>query len=127
MEASATYIGTATVVLRLGGFTLLTDPNFLHAGQRAYLGYGMWSKRRTDPAMTIDQLPALDAVVLSHLHGDHFDRVARRGLPRGVPIVTTPAAERRLRQWRFEAPVGLPTWQSTELHRDGELLRITAV
>ena len=52
-DVSATFIGTATVLLRLGAFTLLTDPNFLHRGQRAYLGYGMWSKRRTEPALTI--------------------------------------------------------------------------
>ena len=85
MDASVTFIGNATVLLRLGAFTLLTDPNFLHAGQRAYLGYGMWSKRRADPALTIKQLPPLDGVVLSHLHGDHFDRVARRGLPEICP------------------------------------------
>jgi hypothetical protein len=30
-----TFIGTATTLLRLGDFTLLTDPNFLHRGQRA--------------------------------------------------------------------------------------------
>lgn len=46
---SLTFIGTATTVLRLGGFTLLTDPNFLHRGQRAYLGYGLTSKRLRDP------------------------------------------------------------------------------
>jgi L-ascorbate metabolism protein UlaG (beta-lactamase superfamily) len=127
MEASATFIGTATVLLRIGGFTLLTDPNFLHAGQRAYLGYGAWTKRRTEPAMGIDELPELDAVVLSHLHGDHFDRVARRQLPHAVPVITTPAAQRRLRQWRFSATVGLATWESTVLSRDDEVLRITAV
>ena len=31
-------IGTATSLLRLGSFTILTDPNFLHRGERAYLG-----------------------------------------------------------------------------------------
>ncbi|MEV1332814.1 MBL fold metallo-hydrolase [Micromonospora costi] len=85
-QPEVTFIGTATTVLRIGGFTLLTDPNFLHRGQRAYLGKGMWSRRRTDPALSIAQLPALDAVVLSHLHGDHFDRVARRGLDRLVSL-----------------------------------------
>jgi L-ascorbate metabolism protein UlaG (beta-lactamase superfamily) len=127
MDASVTFIGNATVLLRLGAFTLLTDPNFLHAGQRAYLGYGMWSKRRADPALTIKQLPPLDGVVLSHLHGDHFDRVARRGLPRDLPIVTTRPAQRRLRKWRFAAAVGLSTWQDEVWRRDGETLRITAV
>jgi hypothetical protein len=32
----------------------------------------------------------MDGVLLSHLHDDHFDRVARAELPPGTPIVTTP-------------------------------------
>ncbi|WP_327002275.1 MBL fold metallo-hydrolase [Dactylosporangium sp. NBC_01737] len=127
VDAAATFIGNATVLLRLGAFTLLTDPNFLHAGQRAYLGHGMWSKRRTDPALTPQQLPPLDGVVLSHLHGDHFDRVARRGLPRDMPFVTTRSAGRRLRKWRFNETVGLSTWQNVVWRRGGETVRITAV
>ncbi|MEH1099433.1 MBL fold metallo-hydrolase [Micromonospora sp. CPCC 205561] len=126
-QPEVTFIGTATTVLRIGGFTLLTDPNFLHRGQRAYLGKGLWSRRRTDPALRIAQLPSLDAVVLSHLHGDHFDRVARRELDRELPIVTTPAAERKLRRWGFRAAEGLPTWNSRELRRDGETLRLTSM
>ncbi|MBB4911499.1 hypothetical protein [Actinophytocola algeriensis] len=35
---SASFIGTATTLIRLGGFTLLTDPNFLHRGQWSYFG-----------------------------------------------------------------------------------------
>ena len=77
---SLTFVGTATTMLRLGSFTVLTDPNFLHRGQRAYLGKGLWSRRLTEPALQPDGLPPLDLVLLSHLHGDHFDRVARRGL-----------------------------------------------
>jgi L-ascorbate metabolism protein UlaG (beta-lactamase superfamily) len=124
---SVTFIGTATTLLRLGPFTLLTDPNFLHAGQRAYLGYGLSSRRRTNPAIEIDDLPPLDAVLLSHLHGDHFDRVARDRLPRAVPILTTPHAERRLRRRGFRAASGLPTWEEQVLRRDDYLLRVTAV
>jgi hypothetical protein len=37
---SLTFVGTATTLIRLGRFTLLTDPDFLHRGQRAYLGRG---------------------------------------------------------------------------------------
>jgi hypothetical protein len=56
------FIGTATLnLLRLGPFTVLTDPNFLHRGQRAYLGRGMWSKRLTDPAIGPGSLPRLRA------------------------------------------------------------------
>lgn len=125
--ASVTFVGTATTLLHLGPFTLLTDPNFLHAGQRVYLGYGLWSRRRTEPAMQIDDLPHLDGVLLSHLHGDHFDRVARDRLPRTVPVLTTPHAERRLRRRGFVAASGLSTWDSQVLRRADSLVRVTAV
>src|SRR5690242_1318961 len=131
MVPNLTFIGTATTLLRLGEFTLLTDPNFLRRGQRAYLGKGMWSRRRTEPALEPDQLPELDAVVLSHLHGDHFDRVARHGLPKDVPICTTTQAARRLRGWGFTETVPLRPFASTELTTEltgrRQRLRITAV
>ncbi len=125
--ASITFIGTATTVLNLGAFTLLTDPNFLHQGQRVYLGYGLFSKRRTEPAMQPSDLPELDGVVLSHLHGDHFDRVAKKTLDHDLPIVTTPHAARRLRRWGFDESVPLETWESHELQRGSERVRITSV
>jgi len=121
------FIGNATALVRLGPFTILTDPNFLHAGQRAYLGYGLISKRLKDPAMRIADLPALDAVVLSHLHGDHWDRVTRRELDQTVPILTTPKAARALHRQRFRRALGLATWESHQFHRDGSTLRVTAL
>lgn len=123
---SLEFVGTATTILRLGEFTLLTDPNFLHRGDRAYLGYGLSSKRLTEPSLQPDALPPLDAVLLSHLHGDHFDRVARHGLDHSVPVVTTPHAQRRLRSWGFVAAEGLKAWQSHELSRGGDVLRVTS-
>jgi L-ascorbate metabolism protein UlaG (beta-lactamase superfamily) len=123
---SLTFVGTATTVVRLGPFVLLTDPNFLHRGQRAYLGKGMWSRRLTEPAMSPTQLPELDAVVLSHLHGDHFDRVARRELQRPLRVITTPQAAGRLARWGFAAE-GLETWDRRTLRRAGETLEVTAL
>src|ERR1700712_2663160 len=95
-DVTLTFGGNATTLIRLGAFTVLTDPNFLHRGQRAYLGKGLWSRRLTEPSMQPPDLPELDAIVLSHLHGDHFDRVAKAGLARSQPVITTPSAARRL-------------------------------
>ncbi len=125
-EATLEFIGTATTVLRFGPFTLLTDPNFLHKGQFAYLGKGLMSRRRTEPSCSAASLPVLDAILLSHLHGDHFDRVARRELRKDPPLLTTTQAAPRLDRWGFSA-VGLQTWQTHQLERDGLGLRVTAV
>jgi L-ascorbate metabolism protein UlaG (beta-lactamase superfamily) len=125
-ECSVTFIGNATVLLRLGPFTVLTDPNFLHAGQRAYLGHGLWSKRLKEPSMSVDQLPRLDAVVLSHLHGDHWDRIAEAGLDRSVPVLTTGQAAKVLRRRGFAAE-GLRRWHSVTMSAQNASISVTAL
>jgi L-ascorbate metabolism protein UlaG (beta-lactamase superfamily) len=127
VTGTLTFIGTATTLIEYGGFTLLTDPNFLHRGQKAYLGKGLFSTRRTEPALQVHELPPLDAVVLSHLHDDHFDRIARDGLPKQTPIITTRAAADKLRSWGFAQAVALETWQTHELRSlAGDVLRVSA-
>jgi L-ascorbate metabolism protein UlaG (beta-lactamase superfamily) len=126
-EASLEFVGTATTLLRLGPFTLLTDPNFLHRGQRAYLGKGLFSKRLTEPSMQPPDLPRLDAILLSHLHGDHFDRVARAQLDRSLPVLTTQAAARTLSSWGFGAARPMTTWESVLLEDDRASLSVTSV
>jgi L-ascorbate metabolism protein UlaG (beta-lactamase superfamily)/uncharacterized protein YndB with AHSA1/START domain len=123
---SISFVGTATTLIRLGSFTLLTDPNFLHRGQRAYLGKGLWSRRLTEPALQPADLPPLDAVVLSHLHGDHFDRIARRELDRTVPLVTTEHAAGRLTRLGFAAH-GLAVWETYQLTRGAQSLTIESL
>jgi L-ascorbate metabolism protein UlaG (beta-lactamase superfamily) len=65
--------------------------------------------------------------VLSHLHGDHWDRRAQGGLNRSVPIVTTRHAARRLRPRGFENAVALDTWSSHELRRGSSTLSIRSM
>ncbi|HEY2280090.1 MAG TPA: MBL fold metallo-hydrolase [Streptosporangiaceae bacterium] len=126
-QPGVTFIGNATTVISYGGFTLLTDPNFLRRGDRAHLGYGLTSKRLADPAVTIGQLPELDGVVLSHLHDDHWDRVADRELDRELPVLTTEAAARTLRSRGFAAADGLRPWDDRVLVKDDRQVRITAL
>ena len=116
------------MLLRIGAFTLLTDPNFLHRGQRAHLGYGLRAKRLTEPALQPTQLPALDAILLSHMHGDHWDRIATKSLPKGTPVVTTQEAAKCLVRPRASPrPSDLAAWQTHELTRGDDTLRITSV
>jgi L-ascorbate metabolism protein UlaG (beta-lactamase superfamily) len=126
-EGSIFFVGTATVILRYGGFTILTDPNFLHQGDHVHIGYGMTSQRLTEPALDINDLPPIDLVLLSHLHEDHFDRLVERELDKALPIVTTPEAAASLRSKGFQAARGLPTWEALTFEKDDTTLRITSM
>jgi L-ascorbate metabolism protein UlaG (beta-lactamase superfamily) len=126
-DVTMTFGGTATMLLRIGPFTLLTDPNFLHRGQRARLGYGLRAKRLTEPALQPTQLPALDGILLSHMHGDHWDRIATRSLPKETPVVTTPQGAKCLAGRGFTATADLRAWETHEFTMGSDTLRITSV
>jgi L-ascorbate metabolism protein UlaG (beta-lactamase superfamily) len=127
MEVTVTFIGNATTLISGGGVTLLTDPNFLHRGQHAYLGYGLVSKRLREPAIDIDQLPPLEAVVLSHMHGDHWDRRATTELDHELPVLTTPHAAKRLSHRGFGSAFGLQTWQKHNIVKGDTVVNVTAL
>jgi L-ascorbate metabolism protein UlaG (beta-lactamase superfamily) len=126
-SGSVEFIGTATVLIRYGGFTVLTDPNFLHRGDHVHLGYGMTAPRLTEPAFDLEKLPPVDLVVLSHLHGDHFDQIVEKRLDRKLPIITTPEAARALRRKGFGAARGLRTWQRLIVDKGMGTLTITSM
>src|ERR687897_900512 len=62
-EGSIFFIGNATVLLRVAGFTILTDPTFIHKHEQTWLGGGLHTTRLTDPAMELADLPPLDLVL----------------------------------------------------------------
>jgi L-ascorbate metabolism protein UlaG (beta-lactamase superfamily) len=95
------FIGNATVLIRYAGFTILTDPTFIHQHEQVLLGYGLQTTRLTNPAVDSSALPPLDLIVLLHFHGDPFDQVAERELEKALPIVTMPEAAHALRPRGF--------------------------
>jgi L-ascorbate metabolism protein UlaG (beta-lactamase superfamily) len=125
-EGTIFFIGNATVLIRFGGLTILTDPTFIHMHDQTWIGYGMHATRLTNPAIDIDELPPLDLIVLSHFHGDHFDEVAERNLDRSIPIVTPPEAAGELQQRGFTATKPLDTWQGVTFWKGDIGVRITS-
>ena len=127
IHGSIFFVGTATVILRYGGFTILTDPNFLHAGDHVHLGYGLTARRLTDPAIEIDELPPVDFCILSHYHGDHFDHIAEERLRKDLPIITTRHAAGELKDKGFTALTALDTWESATVQKGEAAARVTAM
>jgi len=121
------FIGTATVLIRYQGLTILTDPNFLHKGEDIKLGYGLSAQRQTNPAIEFDKLPPIDLVILSHMHDDHFDRLVQERLNRNTPIVSTREASESLKRLGFQQRFALSDWDRLEVSKGETRLRITAV
>lgn len=76
-ELRATWVGHSTWLLRVGGLTLLTDPHF---SERASPLRFAGPRRFTPPGVALEQLPPVDAVLLSHDHYDHLDEPSVRAL-----------------------------------------------
>lgn len=116
-------IGGPTALIELGGLRLLTDPTFDPPGSYP-VGTRVLTKT-VGPAMRPEQLPPIDAVLLSHdQHPDNLDAAGRSLLARCPMVLTTPAGAARL----AGRPTGLTPWETNELTRpDGEVLTVTAV
>ena len=81
------WLGHATVLINFYGTWLLTDPA-LRARVGVRLGaLTLGPRRLVRPALGVKELPALDAVLVSHSHMDHTDLATLRRLPRRTRAV----------------------------------------
>lgn len=121
---SITHVGTATAVLTIDDTSFLLDPAFDKAGSFPIFDGQTVLVRTEDPALALEDLPVIDAVLLSH--EDHVDNLdpAGRTLLNGRHVVTTVDGAKNL------APRpgvrGLAPWQSTTLKLNGVVFTITA-
>ncbi|HEU4622889.1 MAG TPA: MBL fold metallo-hydrolase [Burkholderiaceae bacterium] len=109
-ETSVTWIGHSTVLMQLAGINVLSDPQF---SERASPFSWIGPKRRTLPAMSMDELPPIDVVVISHDHYDHLDKASVLGLAaRFDPLFIVPLGmDVVLRDWGVTKVKALDWWQ----------------
>lgn len=89
------WLGHATVLLRINGQHILTDPHLNHrASPLPMLG----PERKVPAPASAAQLPRIDAVLISHNHYDHLDVTTVRQLLLANPAVA------------FYVPLGLADW-----------------
>lgn len=95
-KPSVTWIGHATLLLRLGGLNVLTDPHF--SERASPVGFA-GPKRFHPPGVALADLPEIHAVVISHNHYDHLDVDSVRQLH-----------QRSGGKLQFFVPLGLKPW-----------------
>jgi N-acyl-phosphatidylethanolamine-hydrolysing phospholipase D len=91
---TVTWIGHSTFLVQIHGVNILTDP---HWGDRASPVHFAGPRRLVPPGMRFEDLPPIDAVVISHDHYDHLDE----GTVRRLAETQHP---------RFFVPLGLKAW-----------------
>jgi L-ascorbate metabolism protein UlaG (beta-lactamase superfamily) len=98
----AAWLGHTTVLLKVDGTTILTDPVF---SNRIGLNFGPMTlglKRLVAAPLTARDLPRIDLLLLSHAHFDHFDVPTVRSLEsRGTTVVTARQTSDLLRVNRY--------------------------
>ena len=98
----AAWLGHTSVLLKLDGFTVLTDPVF---SSRIGLNVGpvtLGIKRLIEVALPVIELPPIDLILLSHAHMDHFDLPSLRQLEsKGTVVMTAHRTADLLRPKRF--------------------------
>ena len=119
---TVTWIGHMTVLLRLGGIKILTDPWW---GRYASPVKGIGPHRYAPPALALAELPPIDVVLVSHSHRDHLDLDAIGALPNREHITAVvPLGVGHFFRERGYGRVIELAWDETADLRD---LRITAV
>src|SRR3569833_2205812 len=109
----AAWLGHSTVLLKIDGFTILTDPVF---SLRVGLNLGpvtLGIKRLLASACDLATLPPIDLVLLSHAHMDHFDLPSLRALENSETNVITAQRTSDLLRARRYASVHELRWNET--------------
>jgi len=121
-HCNVTFIGTATAILEVDGVHFITDPVFSPAGTSWNVG-PVVLENTNNPAMGLQDVPVIDAVLLSHDdHPDNLDELGRRLLD-GRRVLTTMDGAKNL------APrpgvTGLRPWETISLDAGGKHFQVT--
>src|SRR5215471_19528560 len=114
-ELGVTFIGHSSFFLQIGGQNIVVDPNF---AQWIFI-----LKRLRRPGLRMRDLPAIDAVLVSHAHFDHLHRPSLRTIATLTrrksgkrPVIVVPRHLRDLvGDLGFSRVVELEWWQTLQL------------
>ena len=107
----AVWLGHSSFLLQGDGVSLLVDPIFsTFCGPFRFLGL----RRQVPPPCLMQDLPAIDAVLLTHSHYDHLDLPTLRRLGMDVPLIVADGHAGWLEGKGFQHVTELPWFASTQ-------------
>lgn len=93
------WLGHSTILLEIEGKRILFDPIFSKYASPVPFAI----KRFQPPAIALDQIDAIDLVVISHNHYDHLDKKTIKQLAkRAVPFVVPLGVGKQLNRWGID-------------------------
>lgn len=114
-EVYVTWLGHSTVLLQMHGKNLLIDPVFSEYSSPVQLA---GPKRFSHPPVSVDGLPHIDAVVITHDHYDHLDMDSIKSLAEIADRFIVPlGVEAHLTRWGVagEKITAMAWWEETEI------------
>ncbi len=136
-----TLLRHATLLLTYNGYRLLVDPMLNPAGTTDPVANTPNQQRNPLVDLPLDDtelaalIESLDAVLVTHTHGDHWDARARELLPRDLPLFCQPEDEGKIRDAGFTSvyPIaqaldwqGIITIRTGGEHGRGEMIALMA-
>ena len=119
VHQTLTWLGHSTLLIQYDGINILTDP---HLTQRASPVSFVGPKRYTIPGLSIEDLPKIDIIVISHNHYDHLDKLTIEELfekqPNSPPRIFVPL---KLKEWFINLGIENVTeldWNESEKFRE---------
>lgn len=124
-KRTATWLSHASVLIRSEGLTLLTDPHF---SRRAFPVQWAGPERKVDSPVSVEDLPPIDIVVISHNHYDHMDQDTLIDLAKSQPkalFLVPLGVEKTFESWGINNVKALDWWDTYNTGRS-ELVFVPA-
>jgi L-ascorbate metabolism protein UlaG (beta-lactamase superfamily) len=109
-----TYIGHATLLIQIAERHILTDPHFDPALWGVSVGRRL--ARVSAPGIALEDLPAIDAILVTHGHADHLSFRSLDALPKSIPLFAPPPIAAWLARLGYSHARPFPPDQTVEVH-----------
>lgn len=115
-EVYVTWLGHSSLLIQMHGMNLLVDPVFTDRTSPVLFA---GPERFSEPVIELDELPALDLILLSHDHYDHLDMETIQALDSKTASFLVPlGVENHLERWGVSSDKirHMAWWEEAEIN-----------